>query len=91
MKRRPLYIFDELKDTGIHMVPVNSMIHLKDNGAGKPLLFSLIRKPSGGFNGSTTIANVLSDNNLYCLLDLWEHVYDPTTLTLKIIKKGLNQ
>lgn len=64
MKTNPLFQFDSTTDTGIHLVPDNALILIKDSdGSGNPL--QVQKLANTGLTESSTIADFLADNTLH--------------------------
>jgi hypothetical protein len=63
MKRNPLYAFKDVNSTGIYNIPLNSTVHILDDGTGKSRFVEIISK--NGLNGASTIGQFLADPTLY--------------------------
>ena len=63
MRRNPLYSFRDRSAIGIYDVPLNSTIHILDQGDGTPIFVEIIGK--SGLTGGSTIGQFLDDPRLY--------------------------
>jgi hypothetical protein len=63
MRRNPLYAFNDVNSVGVYNVPLNSTIHILDDGTGVPRFVEIISKE--GLNAASTIGQFLADPTLY--------------------------
>ena len=63
MRRNPVYAFENRNSYGISSVPLNSTIHVRDNGDGNPEYVEIISKE--GLNSGSTIGDFLDRPELY--------------------------
>ena len=68
MKKKPIYIFNGLNNTGIDNVPNNATVLVLDNGSGFPVIFQKIKH--GQTKHQTTIGDFLLDSSLYKFITL---------------------
>jgi len=63
MRRNPLYSFKDVTSVGIYDVPLNSTVHILDNGTGVPQFVEIIAKT--GLGAGSPIGQFLANPNLY--------------------------
>jgi len=83
MRRNPLYSFKDRSSVGISSVPLNTTLHILNDGTGKPIFVEIISK--AGLTPGSTIGDFLDDPNLY--VNLSEDEIAPSELE-KITENG---
>ena len=83
MRRNPLYSFKGRDSIGIYQVPLNTTIHILNDGTGRPIFVELLSKE--GLNPGSVIGDLLDNPDLY--VNLSEDELDPSELE-KITENG---
>ncbi len=63
MQTKPIYVFEDLNELGIHEVPIDSPIIFKNTIDGKTI--QVLKESNDGLTATTTVADFLTNNSLY--------------------------
>ena len=82
MTTKVIYIFDSILDTGLHEIPLSSVVSVT-NAKSSNILFTLISKV--GVDSSTSVADVIDDKTVCAIIGSTSNlVYDELLNSLDI-------